>query len=399
MKKRLIPIACLALASTVLASCGGEVYNADVPNSPVVFYNRQPSTNNVVDTDVMNHTEKTYYAGFDAVAGGDTQGQMIRDYVKAHAAEMDVDGNGEIGYVLAIGQNSHNDSAARTIGIRKALGTGDTANDSTSTQTGSVVADDGKTYVVRELEAREMRDGQGNPWSSTAAADAMAGWIQAHGDEINLVVSNNDGMAEGMIGQYGDREIPTFGYDANTSTLNLIKQGGSMKGTISQNHHAQVLTCLQLVRNMVDGLTGDDVHTKGFAEPDQYGNQILSANVAWNATDRSMLAENGIVTSENVDAILEDTLDAGIKQTDAETKRVLWTVYSSTDNFLNQSFVPTVERYMGFYNLEISFIYGDGTQESSILNNFVNLYDYDAFLINMIETSSGPLYQEALDQA
>lgn len=398
MKKRLIPVAALALASACLASCGGGTSSKD---KAVIFYNRQPSTNNVVDTNVMNHTENTFYAGFDAVAGGTTQGQMIVDYIKEHAAEMDRNGDGTIGYVLAIGQNSHNDSAARTIGIRTALGTGTTAEDKAQSKTGSITANDGKTYVIKELAAKEMRDSSGNPWSSTAAGDTMALWANQFTTQIDLVVSNNDGMAEGMIAQYGTGVvIPTFGYDANTTTLELIKAGGSMKGTISQNHHAQVLTCLQLVRNMCDGLTGADVYTKGFTEADQYGNQIKSANVAYTASDKSLLAENGIVTTANVDAILQDTLDTGIVKKGGETKKVLWTVYSASDNFLNQSFVPTVKRYVEkYYNLDIKFVYGDGTQESSITSQFTGLENYDAYVINMIETSSGAIYQDLIDNA
>ena len=244
-----------------------------------------------------------------------------------------------------------------------------------------------------------MRDSQGNPWSQSKATDMMATWINQYSTQIDLVVSNNDGMAEGMIGQYGGAVIPTFGYDANASTLQLIKQGGSMKGTISQNHHSQVLTCLQLVRNIVDGLTGEDVVTKGFTEKDQYGNQITQAKVNYTAEDKAMLTENGIVTVDNVDDVIEDTLDSGIKQTNAARKKILWTVYSSTDNFLNQSFVPTVQRYAPFYNYDITFIYGDGTAEGSITDKFVNLSNYDAYVINMVETGSGSLYQNLLDQA
>lgn len=397
MSKKLIPIVALTVFTGLAASCGGTSVSAK--DKPLIFYNRQPSkTDNTVDTNVMNWSDKTYYGGFNAVAGGDTQGKMIVDYIKEHAAEMDVDKDGTIGYVLAIGQNSHNDSEARTRGVRRAFGLEDTAKDTAVTGEGSVTAKDGKTYKIKELAAKEMRDASG-PWSSTVAADTMGGWMNQYSNQINLVVSNNDGMAEGMIGQYGQREIPTFGYDANTSTLNLIKKGGSMKGTISQNHHAQVLTVLQLARNVIDGLKGEEVTTSGFTKADKYGNQIKSAEVNYTKDSKAMLAENGIVTASNVDAILEDKLDEGIKQTNAEKKKLLWTVYSSTDNFLNQSFIPTVKRYAGYYNFDITYIYGDGTQESSLTSQFTNLGNYDGYVVNMVETTSGALYQEKLNEA
>ena len=46
------------------------------------------------------------------------------DYIKANADKIDRNGDGVIGYVLAIGDIGHNDSIARTRGVRSALGTG-----------------------------------------------------------------------------------------------------------------------------------------------------------------------------------------------------------------------------------------------------------------------------------
>ena len=399
--KKLIPFVAVALMGVVATSCGGG-NDTPVNERPLIFYNRQPvkaGTTNV-DTDVMSFNDLTFYGGFDAVAGGETQGQMVVDYVKEHAAEMDVDKDGTIGYVLAIGQNSHNDSSARTIGVRKALGTGTTADDTVATGEGSITANDGKIYKIKELATQEMRDSAG-PWSSTVASSTMATWLNQFGDKINLVVSNNDGMAEGMISQYGNRIIPTFGYDANASTLKLILQNKSMKGTISQNHHAQVLTILQVLRNYFDGATGADLYTLGFTKADKVGNQIKSANVAYDATNRALLTENGIVTAENAQSVLDDTLDPGIVNTTEDTvkHKILWTVYSSTDNFLNQSYVPTAMKYLAKYNFEVQWVYGDGTAETSITNNFTNLVNYDAYVVNMVETSSGALYENLLNQA
>ncbi len=299
MKRKLIPFAALALTAGVVVSCGPT--GTPVNERPLIFYNRQPSKqDNSVDTKVMNWSDKTYYGGFNAVAGGDTQGEMIVNYIKEHAAEMDTNKDGTIGYVLAIGQNSHNDSEARTRGVRRAFGLKDTAQDTpvegegsikakdgktykiaqdTPVEgEGSIKAKDGKTYKIKELAVKEMRDTAG-PWSQAVASDTMATWMNQYSTQIDLVVSNNDGMAEGMITKYNNRDIPTFGYDANTSTLEIIKNGGAIKGTISQNHHAQVLTILQLVRNLLDGLTGEEVTTAGFTKADATGNQIKSATV------------------------------------------------------------------------------------------------------------------------
>ena len=49
---------------------------------------------------------------------------MVKDYIEKNIDKIDRNGDGVIGYVLAIGDIGHNDSIARTRGVRKALGTG-----------------------------------------------------------------------------------------------------------------------------------------------------------------------------------------------------------------------------------------------------------------------------------
>lgn len=109
-----------------IVSCSKNA--ASVPNKdkPLVFFNRQPSdpTSGAIDMASMNWNDKTYYVGFDAAGGGAVQGKLITDFLAtANPAKIDRNGDGTIGYVLCIGDVGHNDSKARTEGIRKALGT------------------------------------------------------------------------------------------------------------------------------------------------------------------------------------------------------------------------------------------------------------------------------------
>ena len=139
MKKRL---ALMAMATALVLStvaCGGEksadnggeassgesgesVANKD---KPLVWFNRQPSNSSTGELDMtaLNFNEDTYYVGFDANQGAELQGTMVKDYIEANIDTIDRNGDGVIGYVLAIGDIGHNDSIARTRGIRKALGT------------------------------------------------------------------------------------------------------------------------------------------------------------------------------------------------------------------------------------------------------------------------------------
>ena len=110
-------------ATDSAASADGTVENKD---KPLCWFNRQPSSSATgeLDKEALNFNENTYYVGFDANQGAELQGQMVLDYIKENADTIDRNGDGVIGYVLAIGDIGHNDSIARTRGVRSALGTG-----------------------------------------------------------------------------------------------------------------------------------------------------------------------------------------------------------------------------------------------------------------------------------
>ena len=137
MKKRialLMMAAALAVSATACGSGGNtsdggdkksETKTSEVANKdkPLVWFNRQPSNSSTgeLDKTALNFNKDTYYVGFDANQGAELQGTMVKDYIEANIDKIDRNGDGVIGYVLAIGDIGHNDSIARTRGVRKAL--------------------------------------------------------------------------------------------------------------------------------------------------------------------------------------------------------------------------------------------------------------------------------------
>ena len=109
-----------AAAESTEAAASGEVANKD---KPLVWFNRQPSNSSTGELDMtaLNFNANTYYVGFDANQGAELQGTMVKDYIEANIDTIDRNGDGIIGYVLAIGDIGHNDSIARTRGVRNAL--------------------------------------------------------------------------------------------------------------------------------------------------------------------------------------------------------------------------------------------------------------------------------------
>ena len=204
------------------ASADGTVENKD---KPLCWFNRQPSSSATgeLDKEALNFNADTYYVGFDANQGAELQGEMVLDYIKENADTIDRNGDGVIGYVLAIGDIGHNDSIARTRGVRSALGTGVEADggvDSTPAGTNvdgkaKMVQDatlevNGKTYTIRELASQEMKNSAGATWDAATAGNAIGTWTASFGDQIDVVVSNNDGMGMSMFNAWAkDNKVPT----------------------------------------------------------------------------------------------------------------------------------------------------------------------------------------------
>ena len=140
MKKKFVAIMMVAAMAASMAACGSDggssdtqkggssTTTSDVANKdkPLVWFNRQPSNSSTgeLDTTALNYNKDTYYVGFDANQGAELQGEMVKEYIEKNIDTIDRNGDGVIGYVLAIGDIGHNDSIARTRGVRKALGTG-----------------------------------------------------------------------------------------------------------------------------------------------------------------------------------------------------------------------------------------------------------------------------------
>ena len=277
-KKKVFALMMAATLALSLAGCGGSSSgdskssgssdSSSVANKdkPLCWFNRQPSNSSTgeLDKEALNFNKDTYYVGFDANQGAELQGEMVVDYIKANADKIDRNGDGVIGYVLAIGDIGHNDSIARTRGVRAALGTGVKDGDEVASKPAGTNVDgkakvvqdakigvDGKEFTVRELASQEMKNSAGATWDAATAGNAIGTWEASFGDQIDIVVSNNDGMGMSMFNAWAkDNKVPTFGYDANSDAVAAIAEGYG--GTISQ--HADVQAYLTL-RDFVTHLT------------------------------------------------------------------------------------------------------------------------------------------------
>ena len=400
-----------APASEAPADSGdGTVANKD---KPLVWFNRQPSnsTTGELDMAALTFNDNTYYVGFDANQGAELQGTMILEYIQNNIEDLDRNGDGIIGYVLAIGDIGHNDSIARTRGVRSALGTAvevDGVIDSTPVGTNidgtSAYVKDGEleingtTYIVRELASQEMKNSAGATWDAATAGNAIGTWASSFGDQIDVVASNNDGMGMSMFLAWSTAEgVPTFGYDANSDAVAAIAEGYG--GTISQHADVQAYLTLRVLRNALDGV---DIDT-GIGTADDAGNVLTDDVFYYDEASRSYYALNVAVTAENYESFLDSTVtyEPVSNQLDATahpTKNVWLNIYNSADNFLGSTYQPLLQKYDDLLNLNVEYIAGDGQTESNITNRLGNPDMYDAFAINMVKTDNAASYTGILSQ-
>ena len=395
---------------------GGDSTTVANKDKPVVWYNRQPSNSSTgeLDMNALQFNDKTYYVGFDANQGAELQGQMIKEYIEKaikDGVEIDRNGDGVIGYVLAIGDIGHNDSIARTRGVRNALGTAvekDGATDSspvgtnvdgtaTAVKDGTIEVD-GKSYTVRELASQEMKNSAGATWDAATAGNAIGTWSASFGDQIDIIASNNDGMGMSMFNAWSKAEgVPTFGYDANSDAVAAIAEGYG--GTISQHADVQAYLTLRVLRNALDGV---DIDT-GIGTEDDAGNVLSSDVYKYVAEERSYYALNVAVTADNYKDFLDSTVTYApvSNQLDATAhpeKSVWLNTYNAADNFLGSTYKPLLQKYDDLLNLNVEYVDGDGQTESNITNRLGNPSAYDAFAINMVKTDNAASYTGLLSQ-
>ena len=166
---------------------------------------------------------------------------------------MDLNGDGKISYVMFKGQEGNPEAEMRTkYGVEDA--------DAVLAEAGKPAlefydANNTKKYLVDQTGA----------WSAQAAADYMntilGQYNEGNNNMVELILANNDGMAEGAISalqtagwnlEGGDKTIPVYGVDAMDSAVEKIDKG-IMTGTVKQDGEAMAATIATLVKNVKDG--------------------------------------------------------------------------------------------------------------------------------------------------
>ena len=214
---------------------------------PIIFFNRE------VDNSVVSSYDQCAFVGTDAPEAGHMQGKAAGEYLVKNYDKVDLNGDGTISYVMFKGQEANAEAEARTqFAVEDA---------------NAILTAGGKpelAYYDASASTKYLVD-QAGKWSAQAANDYMVSLLgsynEGNNNMIELVICNNDGMAEGAIAAlqnvgYNNGEgttiIPVFGVDATDSAKALIK-AGNMTGSIKQDAVGMASTIVTLVKNVQDG--------------------------------------------------------------------------------------------------------------------------------------------------
>ena len=192
---------------------------------PVLFFNREP-----VREDLMQW-DKLYYVGGDARQSGTMQGEIAAQVIRTdHSVDRNADG--KIQYVLLEGETGHQDAIIRTDSVVKTL------------------QEQGITL--------EKLSYQFANWNRGQAENKMTQLIHLYGDEIELVLSNNDEMAIGAVAAYEASGYPKenrpviFGIDGLDSALDAI-QNDLIQGTVYNDRAGQAEQISRLAMDLFQG--------------------------------------------------------------------------------------------------------------------------------------------------
>ena len=239
--------------------------------TPVIFFNRAIEADGEEGT-VLNANSNICFIGTDAPEAGHLQGKMVGEYLLANWDTADLNGDGKISYAMFKGDEANVEAIYRTqYGVEDA--------DAVLTEAGKPALE----YFDASNSAKYQVD-LGGAWSAQAALDYMntnlSQYNEANGNMIELVICNNDNMAEGAIsaleaagyntGAEGATVIPVFGVDATDAAKELIA-AGKMTGTVKQDAEGMAAAIASVVKSNGEGTAmADAISAAAATNADMY---------------------------------------------------------------------------------------------------------------------------------
>ena len=199
-------------------------------NIPVILFHREPVT-----IDPIKSYEKAYYVGTDSKEAGILQAKILIDKWNTDRASIDKNGDGVMQYIMLKGDKDNLEQIART---KYSILTINNAG----------------------IKTEELASTYAN-WYRELAKDAILSFFLKYGNGIEVIIANDDTMAQGAIDALqmygynkGDKTptIAVVGVDALASVQELIRKG-IMTGSVIQDDRAMAETMYTMGMNLVSG--------------------------------------------------------------------------------------------------------------------------------------------------
>jgi methyl-galactoside transport system substrate-binding protein len=194
---------------------------ARAADTPVVFVNRAPDAHSLLAW------EDAIYVGLPLITSGEMQAEIVvENWLNGNI--RDRNGNGVLNYVTLMGDLGHPDAEARVLGNQK-------------------------VFDASGIEHYEM-DRQIANWDTTRARDIAEIWLGRWPNDLDVIISNNDAMALGVIEAVNSLglDIPVVGINAIPEVHDMILRGEYF-GTVLSDPWKQAMATIDLLLNRIDG--------------------------------------------------------------------------------------------------------------------------------------------------
>ena len=204
-------------------------------NIPLVLINREP----------LGETDESYagildnpyvcYVGADARQSGTFQGEIVLNLPD----KGDINGDGKVSYVMIEGDPENVDAQYRTEYSIKAL-----------------------TDAGMKVECLVDQVGM---WATDKGQEIAANALSQHGDAVEVIFCNNDGMALGAAaaieaaGRKVGEDIYLLGVDALEECQQMVAEG-TMTGTVLNDHIGQSHTAVDVAIKALNGEAIDNYY-------------------------------------------------------------------------------------------------------------------------------------------
>ena len=278
--------------------------------------------------------------------------------------------DGELGYIILVGEDGNPEAEDRTKGCIDAL---------------NEIATEGGFKAV-ELERHTCIDSNGNPWNDQAAKETVERCVTQYGNKLDFIVSNNDGMAIAAAGVASlAKKTPIVGFDALSAACDMIK-AGTLAGSVSQNGDDQALAAATVLANLLTG--------KETVIDDKYGGKA-ELNLA-DISKHIVQTQFAAVTAGNADDLKPGSYVKIEENPDVKGKKMLIATYSKDDNFIKETYRQALPHYAKAMGFEVQVIEGDGSDDADLrqrLTTLANDFKPDCYALNIITHAN---YEEYL---